>query len=65
LFDAGEVVLHALDGDVLPCFDALGLQHLAESAFSFLGNESVLCLELTVHRLITVTELITLTFTRG
>lgn len=36
-----EVSLHALDGEVLASFDALGLEHFAECAFPFLGDESI------------------------
>mmetsp|Transcript_28098 Transcript_28098/g.69182 ORF Transcript_28098/g.69182 Transcript_28098/m.69182 type:complete len:286 (-) Transcript_28098:170-1027(-) len=37
-----EVILHALDGDVLAVLDALRLQHLTERAFALLGHQAVL-----------------------
>jgi hypothetical protein len=42
LIKAVEMVLHALDGNVLAILDALCLQHLAECALALLGNEPVL-----------------------
>lgn len=36
LLDVVEVVLHALDGHVLPRLYALGLQNLREGSFAFL-----------------------------
>ncbi len=38
-----EVVLHALDGDVLARLDALGLEHFGEGALADLRNQPVLC----------------------
>lgn len=45
LIQAVEVVLHAFDGNVLAILDALGFQHLAESAPTLLGNKPILCLQ--------------------
>ena len=42
LLDGLEVVLHALDGDVLACLDALRLEHLGEGALALLTDETVL-----------------------
>lgn len=38
LFDCVEVVLHALDGDVLARLDALSLQYFREGTLTFLGD---------------------------
>lgn len=43
------MVFHAFDSDDFACFDALCLENFAESALSFLGYKSVLCLVPTVH----------------
>lgn len=37
LLDCVEMVLHALDGNVLARFDTLSLEHLREGTFTFLG----------------------------
>ena len=37
LLDCVEVVLHALDGDVLAGLDTLSLEHFREGSFTFLG----------------------------
>ena len=37
LLETAEKVLHALDCDVFTGFDALGFEHLAESAFALFG----------------------------
>jgi hypothetical protein len=42
LFYRVEVVFHALDCHELAGFDALRFQNLAERAFAFLGDQSVL-----------------------
>mmetsp|Transcript_75967 Transcript_75967/g.245889 ORF Transcript_75967/g.245889 Transcript_75967/m.245889 type:complete len:257 (+) Transcript_75967:1021-1791(+) len=42
LVDAVEVVLHALDGNMLACLDGLGLEHLRESALALFRDEPVL-----------------------
>ena len=49
LFKRGKVVFHAFDSNDFASFDALRLEHFAESAFTFLGNQSVLCLAPTMH----------------
>lgn len=38
-----ELVLHALDRDILAGLDTLRLEHLAEGALALLGHEAVLC----------------------
>ena len=37
-----EVVLHALDGDVLASLDALGLKNFRKGALTFLANQPIL-----------------------
>jgi len=49
LVEGVEVGFHALDGDVLAGLDALRLEDFAESAFSLLRDQPVLCLYATVH----------------
>ena len=43
LIERVEVVLHALDGDVLAILDALRLQNLGKRPLSLLRHEAVLC----------------------
>lgn len=43
LLEGVEVVLHALDGDILAVLDALRLEHLREGALALLGHQPVLC----------------------
>lgn len=49
LVQAVKVVLHALDGNILAILDALGFQHLTESALTLLGHKPVLCLQQKLH----------------
>ena len=37
------MILHALDGDVLPVLYALRLEHLAKGALALLGDQAILC----------------------
>ena len=41
LVERVEVILHALDGDILAVFNALRLKHLRERALAFLANETI------------------------
>ena len=43
------MVFHTFDSNNFASFDALRLEYFAESALSFLGDKSVLCLVPTVH----------------
>ena len=42
LLDGLKVVLHALDGHVFACLDALRFEHLGEGALALLTDETVL-----------------------
>lgn len=42
LFNVVEMVFHTLNGDIFAGLNALGLQHLRESSFSLLRNQSIL-----------------------
>ena len=44
------MVFHAFDSHEFPVFDALRFEDFTESAFAFLGYESVFCLAGTVHQ---------------
>ena len=41
LLNCIEMVLHALDGNVLACLDALGLKHFREGSLSLFADQSV------------------------
>jgi hypothetical protein len=42
LINIVKVSLHALDGDILSCFNGLGFQYLRERALTLLAYQSIL-----------------------
>jgi|TARA_B110001450_G_scaffold234911_1_gene239217 hypothetical protein len=51
LVDGVKMVLHALNGNIFGSLDALGLEHLRESSFAFLGDQTILVHFLNVYKL--------------